>query len=633
MTAWSALFDRGTFARRLTPAEIPTGLLAQLRRNTVNYAIGILLLGAYNYAQYWIDLLLADAMSGMLHGELSRSRTLGLAMAFAGILAFVARVLSRLTIFNAGRFAEYELRTALLHHLHRLGPSFYRRMSTGDIMSRVTNDLQQVRGLLGFGVLNLFNTSFGLVSALAVMLSFSVKLTLASLAPLPLLLLVMRAYSKRMYLRQRENQDSLGHLGGMIQSSIAGVRVVRAFSLEEAQLAGFERVNHEYLDKGLILAKIRGSMWPVMQSITMLGVLVVFLYGGQLIVRGEFKAEQFLSFYRALFRLTWPLAALGFLVSVLQRGRAGYARLRDIFDARPDVVDGNQLPEQLAGKLEIRDLTFGYGDQPVLRNLSLAVQPGERVAIVGRTGSGKSTLGALLSRLHNTPHGSVFLDGVDVCDLPLATLRSSVLYNQQLPFLFSTTVGRNVGYSLEHPEGEQGERQIRDAARDAQILDEIEALPEGFDTVVGERGVQLSGGQKQRVAIARALLTEPRVLVLDDPLSAVDSRTEKALLDALDQQLARERSLILITHRVSAAARCDRIIVLDRGQVIEAGTHEQLARAGGLYTRFVEEQRRESELSKLNSDFAAGKRGAGTETTSEDAPSEDTPSEEPVEAE
>ncbi|MEO8182134.1 MAG: ABC transporter ATP-binding protein [Deltaproteobacteria bacterium] len=604
MTAWSALFGRGTFARHLTPAQIPTGLLAQLRRNTVNYAIGILLLGAYNYCQYWIDLLLADAMSGMFRGELSTSRNLGLGMACAGILAFIARVLSRLTIFNAGRFAEYELRTALLHHLHRLGPSFYRRMSTGDIMSRVTNDLQQVRGLLGFGVLNLFNTGFGLVSALAVMLSFSVKLTLASLAPLPLLLLVMRAYSKRIYLRQRENQDSLGHLGGMVQSSIAGVRVVRAFSLEEAQLTGFDRVNNEYLEKGLVLAKIRGSMWPVMQSITMLGVLVVFLYGGQLIVRGEFKAEQFLSFYRALFRLTWPLAALGFLVSVLQRGRAGYARLRDIFDARPDVVDGDQLPERLAGRLEIRNLTFGYTDQPVLRNLSLEVKPGERVAIVGRTGSGKSTLGALLSRLHTTPRGSVFLDGVDVCDLPLATLRSSVLYNQQLPFLFSTTVGRNVGYCLEHPETEEGERRIQNAARDAQILDEIQALPEGFDTVVGERGVQLSGGQKQRVALARALLAGPRVLVLDDPLSAVDARTETALLDALDQQLARERSLLLITHRVSAAARCDRVIVLERGQVIEAGTPEQLTRSGGLYARFVEEQRRENELSKLNSDFA-----------------------------
>ncbi len=561
--------------------------------------MGVLLLAAYNYCQYYIDLLLADAMKGLLGGELGTSRMIGLAMAALAALAFVTRVVSRLTIFNAGRYAEYELRTALLHHLHRLGPSFYRRMSTGDIMSRVTNDLQQVRGLLGFGVLNLFNTGFGLVSALAVMLQFSGKLTLAALAPLPALLVVMRMYSKRLYTRQRENQDALGSLGAVVQSSIAGVRVVRAFSLEEAELASFEVSNQSYLDKALILAKLRGSMWPVMQSITMLGVLVVFWYGGRLIVLGEFKAEQFLSFYRALFRLTWPLAALGFLVGVLQRGRAGYARLRDIFDAVPDVVDGPALASRHEGQLEIRNLSFGYlPDRPVLNDLRLSVAPGERVAIVGRTGAGKSTLGALLVRLHSTPKGSIFLDGVDICELPLSELRKTVLYNQQIPFLFSTTVGRNVGYVLEHPETEEAERSILFAADEAQIKDEIAALPEGFDTVVGERGVQLSGGQKQRVALARALLARPKILILDDPLSAVDAKTERALIDALDRH--REgNSLILITHRVSAAARCDRVIVMDQGRVIEQGTHDELLRAGGAYARFAEEQRRERELSKL----------------------------------
>jgi ATP-binding cassette, subfamily B, multidrug efflux pump len=596
--SWSALLGQGTFARKLPAEQIPTGLWAQLRRNTVSYAVGVVLLGTYNFCQYWIDLLLTDAMSGLLEGRLGHSRTIGLAIAFAAALAFVTRVVSRLTIFNAGRYAEYELRTALLHHLHRLGPSFYRRMSTGDIMSRVTNDLQQVRGLLGFGVLNLFNTSFGLISALAIMLQFSVKLTLAALAPLPLLLLVMRYYSKRIYLRQRENQDALGDLGARVQSSIAGVRVVRAFSLEEAELQSFDIQNQSYLDKALVLAKLRGSMWPVMQSITMLGVLVVFWYGGHLIVTGEFKAEQFLSFYRALFRLTWPLAALGFLVAVLQRGRAGYARLREVFDATPDVLDGSHALPPARGQLEVRDLTFGYGPDPVLRGLSFEVQPGERVAVVGRTGAGKSTLGALLARLHSTPRGSIFLDGVDVCDLPLSVLRKSVLYNQQLPFLFSTTVGRNVAYALETPEGEAAERTIQHAAREAQLEEEIAALPEGFDTVVGERGVQLSGGQKQRVALARALVAQPKILVLDDPLSAVDAKTEKALLDSLDRHRQGD-TLILITHRVSAAARCDRVIVMDAGRVIEQGRHEELARAGGLYASFVEEQRRERELSKL----------------------------------
>jgi ATP-binding cassette subfamily B multidrug efflux pump len=570
-----------------------------LRRNTPNYALGVLLLGAYNYCQYYIDLLLADAMNGLLHGELGTSRALGLAMALLAVVSFGARVLSRLTIFNAGRFAEYELRAALLHHLHRLGPSFYRRMSTGDIMSRVTNDLQQVRGLLGFGVLNLFNTGFGLISALAIMLQFSVKLTVASLAPLPLLLIVMRVYSKTLYQRQRENQDVLGQLGAVVQSSISGVRVVRAFSLEDAELATFDTSNQSYLDKGLILAKLRGSMWPVMQAITMLGVLVVFWYGGRLIVLGEFKPEQFLSFYRALIRLTWPLVALGFLVGVVQRGLAGYERLKEVFNSKPDVVDGTARPATLSGQLDVRHLTFGYRpEQAVLDDLTLSIAPGERVAIVGRTGAGKSTLGALMARLHNTPRGSVFLDGVDICDLPLAELRETVLYNQQTPFLFSTTVGRNVAYVLEHPETEESERRIQHAAQEAQIRDEIAALPEGFDTVVGERGVQLSGGQKQRVALARAFLAMPKVLVLDDPLSAVDAKTESALIDALDRH-CQNSTLILITHRVSAAARCDRILVLDHGRVIEQGQHAELVRQGGLYAQFVEEQRRERELSKL----------------------------------
>jgi len=557
------------------------------------------LLAAYNYCQYYIDLLLADAMNGLLSGELGRTRLLGLVMAALAVIAYGTRVLSRLTIFNAGRFAEYELRTALLHHLHRLGPSFYRRMSTGDIMSRVTNDLQQVRGLLGFGVLNLFNTAFGLISALAIMLRFSLPLTLASMAPLPLLLIVMRMYSKTLYARQRENQDALGQLGGQVQSSIAGVRVVRAFSLEEAELASFDKSNEVYLDKSLILAKLRGSMWPVMQAITMLGVLVVFWYGGRLIVLGEFKPEQFLPFYRALFRLTWPLAALGFLVGVVQRGLAGYSRLKDIFDAKPDVVDGGARLPAGSGELRIEHLTFSYvPGQVVLDDLSLSIAPGERVAIVGRTGAGKSTLGALCSRLHTTPAGTVFLDGVDICSIPLAELRQAVLYNQQIPFLFSTTVGRNVGYVLEHAETEESEQRIQHAAREAQIRDEIQALPEGFDTVVGERGVQLSGGQKQRVALARAFLARPRVLILDDPLSAVDAKTETALIDALDRH-CEGSTLLLITHRVSAAARCDRILVMDRGRVVEQGRHDALARAGGLYAGFVEEQRRERELSKL----------------------------------
>jgi ATP-binding cassette subfamily B protein len=587
-----------TSRRAMPDHAVPTGLWKQLLHNVPNYVVGIGLLAAYNYCQYKLDLLLADAMAHVISQDFSAAQALGAGMVALAFIGFGVRVMSRLTIFNAGRHAEYDLRRAILHHLHRLGPSFYRRVSTGDIMSRVTNDLAQVRAMLGFGVLNLFNTAFALVSALAIMLQYSSKLTLASLAPLPLLLLVMQAYSRRIFSSQHDNQRALGEMSAQVQSSIAGVRVVRSFCLEDAELAAFERTNARYLERSLHLAKLRGSMWPVMQSITMLGVMVMFWYGGALIVHGELKSEQFLSFYRALFRLTWPLTALGFLVAVVQRGRAGYVRLKEIFEAEPDVVDGPEALVDVKGALEVRDLSFAYRAEPVLRGVSFKVAAGERLAIVGRTGSGKSTLGALLTRLQSTPPGTIFLDGVDVCDLPLATLRSAILYVQQTPFLFSTTVGRNIGYPLPNPDEPEGFAAVRRAARQAQIEAEVDGLPGGFDTVVGERGVQLSGGQKQRVALARSLVAKPRVLILDDPLSAVDSRTEQALLNAIDQHRPGE-TLILITHRVSAAARCDRVIVFDAGRVVEQGTHAQLEHAGGLYSEFAEEQRIQRELEKL----------------------------------
>jgi ATP-binding cassette, subfamily B, multidrug efflux pump len=379
---------------------------------------------------------------------------------------------------------------------------------------------------------------------------------------------------------------------------MAGVRVVRSFGLEQAELERFERSNQSYLERGLVLARLRGSMWPVMQGVTTLGVLIVFWYGGFLIVGGELKAEEFLPFYRALYRLTWPLAALGFLVSVVQRGRAGYQRLAEVFAAEPDVVDGTKPLASVRGALEVRDLSFAYGAIPVLKGVNFSVAPGECVAIVGRTAAGKSTLGALMTRLQSTPKQSIFLDGTDICDLPLNQLRSAVLYLQQTPFLFSTTVGRNIAYALPEPDSATALQAVRDASQQAQIRPEIESLPEGFDTVVGERGVQLSGGQKQRTALARSFVTWPQVLILDDPLSALDARTESALLDSLDRKRA-GHSLILITHRVSAAARCDRIVVLDAGRVVDQGTHAELAARDGLYRRFVEEQQREQELEHL----------------------------------
>ena len=579
--------------------RFPTGLGAQFVRHGPRYALGVVLLAAYQASQYWFDTRLRSAINDALGPHHSRAVMLGLGLIVVMLGAAVVRVLSRVIVFNAGRDAEYELRAAFDEKLLALGPSFYRRMSTGEIMSRVTNDLAQVRLLLGFGVLNVINTVFALVSALAVTIPISGRLTLAALAPLPLLLLVSRRLSHEFYTRTRDAQAAIGKMSARVQTSIAGVRVIRSFSLEEAELKAFDRTNDAYLERSLALARLRGSLGPIMQITIAVGILVVFWYGGLLVLRHELDAGGFLTFNRALSRLTWPLLSLGFVLGLVQRGRAAYDRLRDVYVAEPDIIDGPApAPRAISGRLEVRNLTFAYGTNQVLRGVDLVLEPGRSLAIVGRTGSGKSTLAVLLARLQPTPRGCVFLDGTDVCDLPLAVVRGAVGYAQQSAFLFSTTAARNIGFPLDDPDSPESFERIQHAAQEARVHDEITSLPDGYDTVVGERGVQLSGGQKQRVALAMAFASDPRILILDDPLSAVDARTERGILEAIDRQRAK-RSVLLVTHRVAAAARCDHIVVLDAGRILEQGTHAELCARGGLYAAFAEEQRIEHELEEL----------------------------------
>jgi ATP-binding cassette subfamily B multidrug efflux pump len=586
--------------------RLPTTLGGHFRRQAPRYGVGLVLIAAYQYAQYWFDTHLSRAIDAAVHGNTSLAGRIGGALIVVSVASLGLRVLSRMSVFNAGRLAEYELRQALLYQLQRLGPSFYRRMSTGDIMSRATNDLGQVRMLLGFGILNTINTIFALASALAVTLHISGKLTLAALSTLPALMVVMWAFARLMFSQQRANQEAIGSMSAMVQSSIAGVRVVRAFALESQELQRFAITNTDYLDKSLRLARLRGLMFPVMQTITAIGTVVVLWYGGHMMLSGEMSPGNFLAFFRALTRLTWPLIALGMLASLIQRGRAAFARLAEVFEAEPDIVDGvEKAPNPLLGRLSVRGLSFSYNEHQVLKDVSFDVEPGTLLAVVGKTGCGKSTLAALLPRLQPTPKGSVFLDGKDVCDLPLHVVRGAIGYAQQSAFLFSTTVGRNIAYCLDERDSSEAQHAVEDAAASAQIGEEIALLPDGYQTVVGERGVQLSGGQKQRVALARALLAEPRVLVLDDPLSAVDSRTERAILDVVERQRKR-RSVLLITHRVTAAARCDAILVLDQGRIVERGTHAELITRGGLYAAFAEEQRVESELEALGREGSLG---------------------------
>jgi ATP-binding cassette subfamily B protein len=548
----------------------------------------------------WLSKAAIDDVFGGTPERVTGPASLILALA---LVAFFARVASRGFIFNAGRDAEYELRTMLLHRLHRLGTAFYRTMSAGEIMSRSTGDLQQVRLLLGFGILNVMNVIFAFSSALQVMVGISGRLTLVSLVMMPFMVFTTRAFSRQMFAKTRANQQALGKLSEVLQTNLAGVRVVRSFALEARERRRFEVASQSYLEAGLALARLRGVMFPIVGAASALGVLAFFWYGSSLLMRapdaGGISRGSFFAFWLAYGRMTWPMIALGFSISIVQRGRAGYQRLKEIFDAVPEVTDGTlPAPATVEGAITVRGLTFKYGDRKVVDDVSFDVPAGKSLAIVGRTGAGKSTLAMLLARLLPTPPGAVQIDGQDVCSLPLLTVRRAIGYAQQDAFLFSTTVARNIGFSLDECDSDEATARIREASREAQVLEEALGLPDQFDTVVGERGVQLSGGQKQRIALARALVREPKVLVLDDPLSAVDAKTESAILDAIERQ-ARSRTVVLVTHRVSAASRCDRIVVLDEGHVIAEGTHDQLVAAGGLYAAFAAEQAAKSELESI----------------------------------
>jgi ATP-binding cassette subfamily B protein len=581
-------------------AELPTTLWGHCRRHLSAYAVGALALAVFQAAMNRIDWL-AKAAVDRIFGPIPGDAWSAAAGIFAlAVVAFGSRVASRWYIFNAGRDVEYEVRGALLARLHRLGAAFYRRMSAGEIMSRSTNDLVQVRMLCGFGALNLVNVVFAFASALQVMLRVSVRLSLACMLTMPLLILITRSLSRGLFLRNRENQRTIGKLSELVQQDLVGLRVIRSFALEGRELGRFDQANRAYLEASLALARLRGSLGPGAGAVNAVSILIFTWYGGTLVLRGPIAGGitlgDFFAFWLALGRMTWPLFALGFSLAIIQRGRAGWARIKEVLDAEPEIVGGKcALAPGAAASLRVSGLGFSYGARAVLRDVAFEVPAGRSLAVMGRTGSGKSTLAMLLSRLLPTPRGAVEVAGVDVCDLPLDVLREIVGYAQQDAFLFSTTVAGNVGFALPECDSADAMARVRDAAREAQVLGEVEALPEQFDTVVGERGVQLSGGQKQRVALARALVYEPRILVLDDPLSAVDAKTEQAILGAIERQAA-ARTVVLVTHRVAAAASCDQVIVLDEGTVVERGTHEELLRLGGLYATFAEEQQMASEI-------------------------------------
>ncbi len=523
---------------------------------------------------------------------------------YAGLLVAVALskgiflFLTRWVLIGISRDIEYDIRNDLFRTLERQSPSYFQEHRTGDIMARATNDLNAVRMLLGPAIMYSANTLLFTIGALFFMLRISPWLTLLAFVPLPAASILVQYFGRKIHDRFERIQAMYSDISAQVQENVSGARLVRAFAQEEAEVRAFERANTEYIRRALRLVRLMGMLWPTLEFLLGLSLVVVLLVGGHEVVRHRISVGAFVAFTTYMTMLTWPVIALGWVVNLVQRGTASVRRIHEILIAEPSISDATLPTKQPAatkvrGEIEFRNLTFAFDNTatPVLQNINLRIPEGSSVAIVGPTGSGKTTLVSLIPRLLEAERGMICMDGRSVMDFPLATLRQSVGFVPQETFLFSETIRENVGFGAPNAT----EEAILEAARAAHIRDEILGFPKGFDTLVGERGITLSGGQKQRAAIARALVRDPRILILDDALSSVDTYTEERILHEL-AEVMRGRTTIFISHRVSTVRHADQIAVLVRGSIVELGTHDELVARNGYYTQLHEKQMLEEEL-------------------------------------
>jgi ATP-binding cassette subfamily B multidrug efflux pump len=568
-------------------------VLLYLKRYRVRMTAGLVCVVATSglaLANPWVIRYGIDSLSQ----EMTREGLLYYSGLIVGLTFFqgISRFLMRWLMIGVSRRIEYHLRTDVFSHMEELDLSFYQKSFTGDLMSRATNDLSNVRMLLGPGIMYTANTLMTTTIAVFLMASIDWRLTLVALLPLPLISYGVRKFGKRIHLLSEQSQQRLASLSARVQESLAGIRVVKVFVQEEHEKEEFNGLNEHLRNKNMELIRVTSLFYPTMQFTIGFATVVVLWFGGREVVQGTITLGDFVAFTVYLGMLAFPMIALGWVVNLLERGRASMERLDHILGAVPRITDAaDPVEREIHGEIELRHLSFSYNGTEVLKDVSLRVPQGKTLAIVGHTGAGKSTLAQLIPRLYEAPAETVFIDGVPIERFSLARLRQAIGFIPQDTFLFGETVFENIAFGVEGA----SQREVEDAAHISNIYEDIVEFPAGFQTMVGERGITLSGGQKQRTAISRAVVRNPRILILDDALSSVDTYTEEQILHRLRTIMA-DRTSILISHRVSTVKDADEIIVLDAGRIVERGAHGDLLALNGQYAALHQRQLLEEEL-------------------------------------